>query len=63
MSCEDDSNCCKDNENHQDKECCKDKGEKKCKNNHGNKDNCERKRRCCHGRKRQMRLKLNNEYL
>lgn len=62
MSCDDDKECCKDKENHQQKECCKDKGENKCKKDHDN-EKCERKQGCCHGRKRRMRLKINNEYL
>ena len=65
MSCDDDKECCKDKHNHNhDEECCKGNGKKNCKKDHGDNENCERKQRCCHGKRRQaMRLKLNNAYL
>ena len=52
MSCDDD------------KECCKNEEDKQCDKEHGNKENCHRKRRCCHGKRKQvMRLRMNNVYL
>jgi hypothetical protein len=52
MSHEDKECCHGNNKSHEDKECCHGK-------NHEDKQNCEKKQRCCHRRRQAMHLRIN----
>lgn len=53
--------CCKgkNHEHAEEKECCHGKNKDKC-DKHANKENCEKKQRCCHRRRQGMHLRINN---
>lgn len=61
MSHGEEHGCCKgkNHDHSEDKECCHGKNENNC-DKHGNKENCEKKQRCCRRRRQGMRLRIKN---